>query len=186
MKKLTLPTRLLTAAGLLLLASTASASFISTGAIESDGTNATLDHTYFSVNTAGTIEIALSSTDDPEMNLRFASADGTLGSLIENDDDGGPGLSSFISRFLNVGIYAIINGEFAVSNAEGGFSHFNPEGPSNPYTLSVSGDTSLLFVREGNLDGSFTQTNVAVPAPVGAALLWLGLLGLGVARRRRS
>ena len=43
-----------------------------------------------------------------------------------------------------------------------------------------------LFVREGNLDGSFTQTNVAVPAPVGAALLWLGLLGLGVARRRRS
>ncbi|WP_246128956.1 PEP-CTERM sorting domain-containing protein [Colwellia demingiae] len=174
-------------AGLVLsVSSFANAGLIVNGAIESDGANSTLDHTFFEVLTAGLFEITLTSTDDPEMNLLFSSSAGVLGAFIENDDDDGAGLSSFISINLNVGYYALINGEFAVSNSEVGFLHVNAENPSNPYTLNITGDASLIGTRTGNLDGSYTESGFTqVPEPSTLAIFALGIMGLAARRFKK-
>ena len=167
------------------LSTAANADFITTGAIESDGRDSTLDHTIFSVLSRGLITISLRSTDDPEMNLWRSDGAGNLLAFIENDDDGGPGYSSRIRRVLAAGIYAIVSGEYAVANLEQRFAHYNPEYPSNPYTLRVrGGDARYLFSREGNLNGTYTSTRVSAPGTL--TLFGIGLLGLGLARRRAA
>lgn len=179
-------TKIITVAiGLVLLfwlPATASATVI-TGIIESDGTRTTRDHTVFSVNTAGVIDIYLESSDDPAMILRSASDSGALGAYIAYDDDSGRFLDAAFSLYLAVGWYTIINGEFLLDNGETGFVAANPGAPSAPYTLSISGDTSLRFRREGNLDGTFILTSV--PEPTGFAMLALALLCLLPVRRKR-
>jgi hypothetical protein len=169
----------------LLLSAPASAGFMRTGIIESDGVNATLDHTFFQVTNYGLVTINLTSTDNPEMNLWSSDADFNLGGFLLNDDDGGLGDSARINLYMSTGYYAIVSGEFAVDDSETGYIHANDEDLVNPYTMDVDGrGARFLAVREGVLeDGTYIET-LAIPEPSILALFGLGLLGLGFAGRK--
>ncbi len=179
---------MIAALSLIAVGNQASAAVVDSGVIEGNSSFATVDHWYFTVNTGGLIQIDVIDTfpgSDPEMNLWSASGGG-LGSFIVNDDDSGSNTDPRIIRDLAPGTYALLVGLYALPNDATGFRSVNSAAPVSPYNLNISGDTTLNFVREGNLDGSYSQRPSPVPLPAGGLLLLGGLGALGAARKLKK
>ena len=172
----------------------------------------TVDHIYFSVNTAGTISMDVLSWEgdgvdvngdgesaffDPYIYL-FAD-DGSLdvGDVITDNDDSGStygdgstsSLDSYLSLGLGTGDYMLAIGEFYISAADA-VAGLNP-GTGDGYG-PLSHDGSLFYVAdhgdyEVTFGGDITLRDPppTVPEPSTALLLGLGMLGAGLIRRKR-
>ena len=166
----------LVAAGVLAFAGSVQANIIETGTIFAlGGGQGTIDSWYFNVGTASEVEISVVSPNgDPEINLFFDNGNLSLDDFIENDDDDGPGLNSYIYRFLDAGDYLLRISEWDFGNTSGTDARILADfhdsvGSTWGYTLNISGE----YVSAK-----------AVPEPLSIALFGLGLIGVGLAARK--
>lgn len=144
---------------------------------------------------------------DPYLGLYRDTGALDADSLIAAVDDAGPTPNAFLIPLLPVGSYVVAARNFSAWRAaslEGmdlGFVPFTEcAAPSacdpGTYTLEITtiryvapkvtttGDIRVTRLLEGNLDGSFTETVLNVPAP--GALLLFGAALLGLVRAMRT
>lgn len=133
------------------------------GSIEYDSTlqRSTIDQWYFDVEQPGNVSIAATATSgNLDTYIRLYTDDGSLdfSDQIAFNDDGGPGLNSFLTQFLNPGNYVVNIGDFSLKlmlSARLSLKAFSGFGD---YILEISGAT-VTRVLEGNLNETFTQTS---------------------------
>jgi hypothetical protein len=154
---------------LLLLPLATSANIISTtGSITAVG-EGSVAYTMFDQNASGwTGIVALSPNFDTYIYLfeRDGALDGS--DYIAHDDDGGPGLNSFISGVLNAGSYVLAVSDYHLSLSEA-ISGYNSNDQYGEYYLAIASSAEVGFS--------------SVPEPTTLSLLGLGLLGIGFSRR---
>ncbi|GGA04414.1 hypothetical protein [Okeania sp. KiyG1] len=134
------------------------------GSIEYDSTlqRSTIDQWYFDVEQPGNVSIAATATSgNLDTYIRLYTDDGSLdfSDQIAFNDDGGPGLNSFLTQFLNPGNYVVNIGDFFLEADAFGPTQFEGFFPGfGDYILEISGAT-VTRVLEGNLNETFTQTS---------------------------
>ena len=113
---------------------------------------------YYSFTLAGSssVTIDLASSQDPFMALRAGS--GTSGTVIETDDDGGPGNNSRIARTLSAGTYTIEATTFATGRTGSFTLTLMVEGGGAGCATDL-GRVSGTVRRTGSWDGSCDSTH---------------------------
>ncbi|NES70659.1 MAG: hypothetical protein F6K24_38335 [Okeania sp. SIO2D1] len=153
LKKLSIAAASVTIATLTAVYSASAATF--SGSIESDSTlqRSTIDQWYFDVEQAGNVSIAATATSGSlDTYIRLYSDDGSLdlSDQITFNDDGGPGLNSFLTQFLNPGNYVVSIGDFFLEADAFGPTQFDGFFPGfGDYILEISGATTVTRVLEG-------------------------------------
>ena len=181
MKKYLLPVALLAA-----LSNSASAGLINASGLI---INEEIHDYYFSVTSLGLVTIDVTETVagdpvdlgnfDTEINLFFDDGVLDLSDFIENDDDHGLGLESYISRVLDAGDYLLRIGSHNFGNSSGTDANIiaavNTGGHHGytDYDLAISGD----YV---------TSTAASVPEPGSLLLLSAGIAALGFSRKAKA
>jgi hypothetical protein len=126
----------------------------------------------FEVTTAGIVSLELDGNTDSWLGLFSGTNVLSNATFLGQDDDGGPGLDSFMSVALAVGSYTAwitTHGSYWDTSTNSIYTYHDHTPMS--YTLSITGDVSNMS---------------PVPLPASLPLLMFGLAGLGVAARRRK
>lgn len=140
--------------------------FIDLGFVSfTDDSNA--DYYSFNINSASTLKLSVDSSEgpsngsDPVLGLFDAA-----GTLLDSDDDSGPGLDSYLEYLISTpGTYIA-----AVS----GYSDF---------TFAGGGDTDFSYVLQASIEEGSTSV---VPVPAAFWLMGSSLLGFSVFGRKRA
>ncbi|MDB4766637.1 hypothetical protein OAG71_03000, partial [bacterium] len=90
------------------------------------------------------------------------NADGTLGLLIDADDDTGGGLDSFLNLSLTAGQYITVVGEFPLDEA-GARSGFADAGQGGPFDITFAGVDGAVELPAGFLDPGLTNILINQP-----------------------
>ncbi|MES9943895.1 MAG: DVUA0089 family protein [Candidatus Thiodiazotropha sp.] len=157
---------------LLLLPLATSANIISTtGSITASGAGS-VAYTLFDQSTAGWTGISVNSRDFDTYVYLFES-NGALDDTdyITHNDDGGLGFNSFIGRMLSAGSYILAVSDFHLSLSEA-LSGYNSNNRYGDYAITIASRAEVGF------------NSSSVPEPTTLSLLGLGLLGVGISRRR--
>jgi hypothetical protein len=142
----------------------------------------TVDYQYFTIDRNDTVSL-LTITDafDPEMFLFRDDAVLNQADFIATDDDSGPGLNAYLSRYLLSGSYIVAIGDYNLTLAEAvaGINRGSRNDPNVPgaYQLQISAANAIV-----------TETGTAAPVPEPATLFLLGsgLFGLiGLKKRKK-
>jgi hypothetical protein len=178
--------KLLIAAALAAAGTAAQANVISTTVNISASNPGSVQYVNFYVSDPGNFSISAEGSDtlnpdslynwDPQIYLFAGSL--SAGNLLASNDDSGSGLNALISSIgLGIGNFILAVSEFDFSLSEA-LSGNNVNGVDDPGRVRVTISSNNGYSRFGH--------QYAVPEPATLGLLGLGLLGVAVARRRRT
>jgi hypothetical protein len=181
---------------------------IEAGRIETSGTTATIDLIYFSLTDAGIADIGMSprcfscdviTTERSGIALYNADASGGIGTYIAGDPGDAATVFSSITETLPIGDYVLAVSWFELLPGELGPIQLDANvNLAFDYEVGFAGsagtNATITCKASGNLDNSFTldvrvtgancQLPSAVPEPAPLSLAAIGLIGLGLSRRK--